>query len=57
MLHHYYYYYKNIGGAFRYCNYAKTFSGVSNKSKKKKKERKKQKIRKKFFVGTIRVKI
>ena len=50
--YHYYYYYKNVGGAFRFCNYAKTFSGVSNKSKKKKtqKETKNQKeiLRRKF---------
>ena len=44
--YYYYYYYTNVGGDFRFCNYATTFSDISNKIKIKI-------IRKNVFVGTL----
>ena len=55
MLHHYYfyhyyyhYYHKNVGGAFRFYNYAKTFSGVSNKLKKKERKENQKEILRRY---------
>ena len=44
---YYYYYYTNAGGDFRFCNYATTFSDISNETKIKI-------IRKNVFVGTLK---